>query len=1007
MKTQFFSVLLMALALSIPSYTVICGDKSTNPSQVGCGETRKSLVEYIANFHEKCMAINDEEENTVFEMLQRSPYLANSADDGGELPFFNALSVENFTSALHILNAGAEISSEENVFDLVYSEDIIQPISASYDLLQELLQRPFNINAKLANGDTLVNRIMKSFILDDSDEELPFYVLAEIVDNVENPGLPGIGGKTPLHLWAAERQYYKKESVILFEMLRPSSDLEAKDRYGRTPLFEAIENSHTNAALILLENGARVDVVDNKGISLMKLAHQQHLEIFLSAVKNRIIDNQISRLIKSSFTALIKQSNLNINNANDDKAVTAKFSKLNNQNDLLMSFTYGSTTVSLKLRPQFNDEGGITSFALLENRKDSKTLLVAKSVTWNGVSSYKNGKRDPKIGLFNGAINAKFVDDKLVLQGRVNLGGKDQTFTWNLDQKGQAAIPPTQVPTPTKKNAPTKPAASPRVAPAIAHTYAPPEQLSGRYAGHFLGSAITFDVPALSPGAIVRIPVTIELNRLNRATGQLQKEHKYLLVKVEPNPTNGGFTLMPMVALQDRHSHIKDMTTYNGERIVLGKGKNKSSRTAFHALRPRPMNADDPQAFLVENSKGDFIIERVGELMVDDAPLIAEAEDAPDENLDIPQARNGARRPEPQPAPAQPAQAKVRKPRKPAVRREDYLQFSPAQERHLGFTESEERRNNRLRDIILEKSKSKENIEPWPKKDPNRPSTPKKIKTINANFLSAWPNETVRLNPSSDFADNPMFKADDEEHNLWFGQGYVLQNGEYISDPHKKIVLAFDSLNGKKKFSANASWSSFFNSEYGKENFANGMDIHLSFHKQEDGDLYLNLSGHARYKINTTSEDDIFLLMKTNADEQIVYRMQNYQRIKKRFTQDTCVEAARKYINFFPSEVQIAQEQERQEKMRLIKVNVENWLREMPGMKVAVKNKNWTFNFGLGDMGEFWQKQSFIGHGQWEVEMINDHTAFVVIRFLGEDEQPKTMTFKAVVNDSGIQWLTN
>ena len=53
--------------------------------------------------------------------------------------------------------------------------------------------------------------------------------------------------------------------VCLGRITRASADMEAWNKYGRTPLHEAAANGHTECVRLLVEAGADVEARDNEG----------------------------------------------------------------------------------------------------------------------------------------------------------------------------------------------------------------------------------------------------------------------------------------------------------------------------------------------------------------------------------------------------------------------------------------------------------------------------------------------------------------------------------------------------------------------------------------------------------------------------------------------------------------------------------------------------------------------------------------------------------------------
>eukprot|EP00276_Gloeochaete_wittrockiana_P008319 CAMPEP_0184659418 /NCGR_PEP_ID=MMETSP0308-20130426/29517_1 /TAXON_ID=38269 /ORGANISM="Gloeochaete witrockiana, Strain SAG 46.84" /LENGTH=121 /DNA_ID=CAMNT_0027099213 /DNA_START=9 /DNA_END=374 /DNA_ORIENTATION=+ len=87
---------------------------------------------------------------------------------------------------------------------------------------------------------------------------------------------PGINQRTPLH-WAAD---YGKVEVIDF-LISKGADVEAKDRYGNTPLFSAIYEGHDAAVAALIAKGANKNAIGQNGKKPIEVAEKDSIKALL------------------------------------------------------------------------------------------------------------------------------------------------------------------------------------------------------------------------------------------------------------------------------------------------------------------------------------------------------------------------------------------------------------------------------------------------------------------------------------------------------------------------------------------------------------------------------------------------------------------------------------------------------------------------------------------------------------------------------------------------------
>ncbi|KAK3136930.1 hypothetical protein QOZ80_5BG0445230 [Eleusine coracana subsp. coracana] len=121
---------------------------------------------------------------------------------------------------------------------------------------------------------------------------------------------PSAEGETPM-LVALEYEEGKKNAHILRYLLARGGDPARPDARGYTPLHNAAEEGHLEAAKLLLSTGVPVDPINRRGTPLHLAAakgHDQVVKILLEhgADPNRVIKNVLPPLVMACYGGWLK-----------------------------------------------------------------------------------------------------------------------------------------------------------------------------------------------------------------------------------------------------------------------------------------------------------------------------------------------------------------------------------------------------------------------------------------------------------------------------------------------------------------------------------------------------------------------------------------------------------------------------------------------------------------------------------------------------------------------------
>ncbi|XP_019860489.1 PREDICTED: uncharacterized protein LOC105315081, partial [Amphimedon queenslandica] len=193
-------------------------------------------------------------------LIKRGDYDVNVLDEDNRTPLFNAVKSGSVQAVDKLLNRGART-------DVVDTKNGSTPLHIAADNAKiiELL---------ITKGNADVNAV-------DEDDKTPLFHAVQsdsieavdiLITNGARTDIVDENGETLLHC-ASESS---KVEMLEFWIKREDFDVNVKDKKNRTPLFNAVENDMISieAVDILLTNGARADVVDKDGETLLHCASE-------------------------------------------------------------------------------------------------------------------------------------------------------------------------------------------------------------------------------------------------------------------------------------------------------------------------------------------------------------------------------------------------------------------------------------------------------------------------------------------------------------------------------------------------------------------------------------------------------------------------------------------------------------------------------------------------------------------------------------------------------------
>lgn len=104
----------------------------------------------------------------------------------------------------------------------------------------------------------------------------------KLLDNKADINIADIRGATPLHRAAS------KGNLMVVKLLLQYKDalkIDFRDVYGNTPLHLACEEDRQDEALLLVQNGADLEVVNKEKRTPLELCNQALAKLLVSAAK--------------------------------------------------------------------------------------------------------------------------------------------------------------------------------------------------------------------------------------------------------------------------------------------------------------------------------------------------------------------------------------------------------------------------------------------------------------------------------------------------------------------------------------------------------------------------------------------------------------------------------------------------------------------------------------------------------------------------------------------------
>jgi hypothetical protein len=775
-----------------------------------------------------------------------------------------------------------------------------------------------------------------------------------------------------------------------------------KGKYANlSPLFVAIKVGNFQAFQWLWERAnyaADQSLIDFASQHQSKGAMQQKIYALL---KPKTKTPGVDALVNEKFSIRIASKLLNQVHHQSEQEAYVQFSRAdaNRLTMTLQFFDAKNTLKTLSLFVEPREEGGV----LQQLIPKSGTVKNSNNVYYNDTKSHVKKKvkgvekwiRNSNIASYVGPIFVNVEGDAIKgLKGSYNyqkteIVSESLTFDWRLN--------------PAKTELPEK---------MVVKSHGPVAAKTNSAAPVTLKNVAEVDYPlcTLLPGryrvmlgdeeyGIARLPlftltddVTIIDFQIFLRDGRI--DNKQLFIRINANPRQQCTSISPVHMHQRGYKFLKDKTTFNNT-FDLAPANSKGSPLRFSdVFRLAPVDATKPISMIASTTKeksmqlikisddvGAFHqdVNEANEQEVQNEEVLVTEEDFLD---DAPRVHDD-HAPEPiielmHNAPLTPTLSAPAKQRKRPFT-DEYVDFSSL--KGLGISkEQQDRTRRRLAQTKnLYKSGDDEDTKFAAVAKPKK-ALKKKIPTP----LTHEVHPVNFLNPFSLYEDCSLY-GEDLETSTWFAKGYSLQNKELIPIKNRLVIGTRNWEKGATNISRGAAWGKFMATELGNANHYGLTNVHISSHKQENGE-YLNINHDGmRFEIQKHVDGDYRLYRLNQQGDQEVYIAKPWQTVmqQKAYRNLSLQEAARLFIGWQPEWHKELSDLDKAAELQKNATMIEQLLVDTQA-KLFFSKDEWSFNLAWTDnfsTGLLMVNDTEMFVVDCDILVINQNTASIGIHF--------------------------
>jgi ankyrin repeat protein len=765
-------------------------------------------------------------------------------------------------------------------------------------------------------------------------------------------------------------------------------DINQKDYAQETLLHQACRKEEIKLVKLLLDHQADPSLLNSEGKTPRDASTSEIIKNMLPDM-SKIIDRHF---FSHSYFVNIPGKILDPKLKMDSIQATIRFADASKE-QIIISHKQTQKNLSFTGTADINPE----KIFFKKNKKGA--LYYDKEKIFN---ESKKGKK-PVVGVCSYLSDFEVTQENgqlyLSVKASINGGAQNQHYKWLLSRTPVVEVPASSkianIKTPpVPKNDPVTSKVEPeKLFPTV-------EQIAGVYSGELRGKNFLVRIPRFGDD---NFNITFIVSKNDG-----QSEERSLLVRAHSTVGKQTFfQFEPLSKINEQYKLAKKGTTFDA-----GIYKQKSGNLGFlSAMQIAEMTSDAPLQLAVETSLGQLLLKRTG----DELPAFAhqalennfllQEDDGPpqlDWNFNERNFRHlgaeGA-----QDLHDAPVQASNRRRKKAKVKKNDSYFEIPQTSKdiqilgRLGYSETDERRSEKLR---MEVQSKMEKIAQDPVTEPStqilRPHKAYVQKQPRPDVFADSPRPQ-RLNPETQFTQNPMYGDETIESNLYFGLAYVKgSTGATERDSSRDIVIGLKNFNkGYEQFAVSASWCSLMVREWGAENFQLGKNIHCSYHQNGDAH-YLNLSHFGLFMVHPIDGGfELYQMPESGSSIRVAYILRPWNYVQnnwnwaKKITDP--LEAAR-YFSKCPTDYEkLVDEAELLTDFRQKSEQIrDNLITDKP-LHVRYKGLDLLARFDRvgGELIEGYSSRPIQG---FSVSMVNKNEAILSILFMNDEDRLEAIT---------------
>ena len=220
----------------------------------------------------------------------------NSRDDHARTPLHYAASFGQNAAAEILLQHGADVNSQDNFADTPLH---LAASNGQNAAAETLLQHGADFNARGENGQTPMHAASVLKTKDNINDQQRLIMIQFLFDHGADPNIPDSLGETPL-FYATNNRYV---DITRYLISKEGCNINAKNKFGQTPLHGAIGNAPDEYLEALLLGGANLSAMDLYGMTCLDWIKRSRPRL----LESEILRQQVNDVAIERDTTIIRR----------------------------------------------------------------------------------------------------------------------------------------------------------------------------------------------------------------------------------------------------------------------------------------------------------------------------------------------------------------------------------------------------------------------------------------------------------------------------------------------------------------------------------------------------------------------------------------------------------------------------------------------------------------------------------------------------------------------------